>query len=88
MPEQTVPADESAAAVATTSVDVAKTVSDVVEQTVTDVVRETVTETNPHSDLPAVPDISAEIPAVEVPPEERPLPFGVYRGTPAPSPSE
>jgi hypothetical protein len=48
---------------------------------------------NPHSDLPEVGIISAEIPAAEpqaeTPPAERPLPFGVFRGTPAnpPAPS-
>lgn len=40
-------------------------------ETSTAEVAETAAETNPHSDLPA---------AVELPPEERPLPFGVYRG--------
>tara|TARA_R110000868_G_scaffold148188_4_gene369918 strand:- start:2924 stop:3097 length:174 start_codon:yes stop_codon:yes gene_type:complete len=41
-------------------------------------------EINPHSDLPAVPDISPEIsePAKvseDITDPERPLPFGVYR---------
>lgn len=36
---------------------------------------------NPHSDLPTVPDISTEISEAD-----RPLPFGVYRGTPKPTP--
>lgn len=66
MPEQTAPADETIAAVETATVEVA----------------ESATDTNPHSDLPAAADISAEIPAVEIAPEERPLPFGVYRGKP------
>ena len=35
---------------------------------------------NPHSDLPAGGDISTEIP-----PAERPLPFGVFRGQPVAS---
>lgn len=66
MPEQIIPTDESAAAVETATAKVAETAIDA----------------NPHSDLPAAADISAEIPAVETPPAERPLPFGVYRGTP------
>ena len=73
MPEQTIPTDESAVAVESTAAGVA--------ETATAEVAETAIDANPHSDLPAAGDISAEIPAVELPAEERPLPFGVYRGT-------
>lgn len=44
---------------------------------------------NPHSDLPAGGVISTEISpaaaAPETPAEPKPLPFGVYMGTPAPA---
>lgn len=45
---------------------------------------------NPHSDLPAGGVISTEISPAAVAPEKaaepKPLPFGVYLGTPAPAP--
>lgn len=44
---------------------------------------------NPHSDLPAGGVISTEISPAVVAPEQaaepKPLPFGVYMGTPAPA---
>jgi len=38
-------------------------------------------DVNPHSDLPATPDISIEIP--EPVATDKPLPFGVYSGRPS-----